>query len=258
LTPNKLYKARLHFAEISPYVSAVGDRQFNVTLNGAQVLTNFDLLTVAGAKFRAVTSQFNVTTDSAGQIALQFSKGAAGEPTCCGIEIFAYTNTAPSLAAIPNKTVNAGATLVFTNTATDADLPADALAFTLTADPGGATITPAGVFAWTAPVVLTPQTNSATVRVTDNGTPALSEAKSFTITVVPPPRLSSTALTNGVMTLTWSTYPGKTYRILYKDDLNAPSWTPAGSDSVAASYLLSGTDTNLLGQQRFYRVMQVN
>jgi hypothetical protein len=258
LTLNKLYKARLHFSEISPFVSAIGDRQFNVALNGAQVLTNFDLLAVAGAKFRAVTRQFNVTTDSAGQIALQFSKGAAGEPTCCGIEIFAYTNTAPSLAAIPNKTVNAGATLVFTNTATDADLPADTLAFTLTANPGGATITPAGVFTWIAPAVLTPQTNTATVRVTDNGTPALSDAKPFTIAVVPPPVLSSAALTNGVMNLTWSAYPGKTYRLVYKSDLNAPDWTPAGLDSVAAGYQLSGNDTTLVGQQRFYRVVQLN
>ncbi len=60
------------------------------------------------------------------------------------------------------------------------------------------------------------------------------------------------------MNLTWSTYPGKIYRIVYKADLNAPSWEPAGPDSVAAGYLLSGSDTNLLAQQRFYRVMQVN
>jgi hypothetical protein len=257
LTPSKLYKARLHFAEISPFVSAVGDRQFNVTLNGAQVLTNFDLLAVAGAKFRAVTRPFNVTTDSAGQIALQFSKGAAGEPTCSGIEIFAYTNAAPALTAIPNKTVNAGATLVFTNTATDADLPADTLAFTLPLKPVGATLTPDGVFSWTAPAVLAPQTNSVSVRVTDNGTPPLSDAKLFTITVVPPPRLSSVTLTNGVMNFTWNTYPGETYRMVYKPDLNAPAWTPVGPDTVAAGYLLSGSDTNLVGQQRFYRVMQV-
>jgi hypothetical protein len=257
LAPSKLYKARLHFAEISPFVSAVGDRQFNVTLNGAQVLTNFDLLAVAGAKYRAVTRQFNVTTDAAGQIALQFSKGAAGEPTCCGIEIFAYTNTAPSLAAIPNQTVNAGATLVFTNTATDADLPADTLAFTLPLKPAGATITLDGVFSWTAPAVLTPQTNSVSVRVTDNGTPPLSDAKLFTITVVPPPSLSSVTLTDGALNFTWNTYPGKTYRMVYKSDLNAPAWTPVGPDTVAAGYLLSGSDTNLVDQQRFYRVMQV-
>ena len=258
LTPSKLYKARLHFAEISPFVSAAGDRQFNVALNGTQVLTNFDLLAAAGAKFRAITRQFNVTTDSAGQIALQFSVGAAGQPTCCGIEILGYTNTAPSLAAIPNKTVNAGATLVFTNTATDADLPADTLAYTLPVNPGGATLTPGGVFTWTAPVVLTPQTNSATVRVADNGSPVLTDSKSFTMAVVPPPRLSAATMTNGVMSLTWSAYPGKSYRILYKNDLGASSWTPVGSDSVAAGYLLSGSDTNVVDQQRFYRVMQVN
>ena len=131
LLSNQLYKARLHFAEISPYVAAIGDRQFNVALNGVQVLTNFDVLAATGAKFRATTRQFNVTTDSAGQITLQFSKGAAFEPTCSGIEVFPYINTAPSLAAIPNKTVNAGATLVFTNTATDADLPPDTLTFSL-------------------------------------------------------------------------------------------------------------------------------
>ena len=43
-----------------------------------------------------------------------------------------------------------------------------------------------------------------------------------------------------------------------KDDINAPSWTPLGTDSVAAGYALSRTDTNALSQQRFYRVMQVN
>ena len=258
LTPNGLYKARLHFAEISPWVSAVGDRQFNVTLNGSQVLTNFDLLAVAGTKFRAITRQFNIAADSTGQIALQFSKGAAGEPTCCGIEVFAYINTAPSLAAIPNKTVNAGATLVFTNTATDADLPADTLTFSLPVAPSGATITNTGVFAWTAPQVLTPQTNSVTVRVTDNGTPPLSNSKSFTVVTVPPPRISSARMTNSVMSCAWSTYPGKTYRVLYKADIMAPSWTPLGTDSVAAGYTLSRSDTNAPNQQRFYKVMQVN
>ena len=144
LLSNKLYKARLHFAEISPSVNAVGDRQFNVALNGVQVLTNFDLLAATGAKFRATTRQFNVTTDSAGRITLQFSKGAAFEPTCSGLEIFPYTNTAPALAAIPNQTVNAGATLLFTNTATDADLPPDTLTFTLFTGPAGAATTAAG------------------------------------------------------------------------------------------------------------------
>ena len=258
LTPAKLYKARLHFAEISPLVSAIGDRQFNVAINGSQVLTNFDLLAAAGAKFRAITRQFNVTTDSAGQLAWQFSKGAAGEPTCGGIEVFGYTNTAPVLAAVSNQTVNAGATLVFTTTATDADIPADTLTFTLTVAPSGAAITPAGVFSWTAPQVLSPQTNSVTVRVADNGSPSLSNTKSFTIAVVPPPRVLSGTNVNGAFQLTSTTYPGRTYRVQYKDDLSASSWTILGSDTVATGYSLSVTDSSPSSRQRFYRVVQVN
>ena len=127
--------------------------------------------------------------------------------------------------------------LVFTNTATDADLPPDTLTFSLTSGPAGAAITPAGVFSWTAPQVSTPQTNSATVRVTDNGTSPLSASRSFTIAVVPPPKISSCAVSNSAVNLTWSTYPGKTYRMLYKDALDAPSWTPLGSDSVSARLL---------------------
>jgi len=229
-----------------------------VAINGSQVLTNFDLLAAAGAKFRAITRQFNVTTDSAGQLAWQFSKGAADEPTCSGIEVFGYTNTAPVLAAISNQTVNAGATLVFTTAATDADIPADTLTFTLTVAPSGAAITPAGVFSWTAPQVLSPQTNSVTVRVADNGSPSLSNTKSFTIAVVPPPRVLSGTNVNGAFQLTSTTYPGRTYRVQYKDDLSASSWTILGSDTVATGYSLSVTDSSPSSRQRFYRVVQVN
>ncbi len=258
LTPNKLYKARLHFAEISPYVAAIGDRQFNVVLNGVQVLTNFDVLAAAGAKFRATTRQFNVAADSAGQITLQFSKGAAFEPTCSGLEIFPYTNTAPTLAAIPNQTVNAGATLVFTNTATDADLPPDTLTFSLAAGPTGAAVTPAGVFSWLAPRPSAPQTYPVTVRVTNNGTPALNNSRSFTVTVVSAPSLSSCALSNNAISLTWNTYPGKIYSVQYKTNLNDSAWTPLGPDTPAAGYSASVADTNPPASQRFYRVVQAD
>jgi len=258
LASNKLYRARLHFAEISPYVSAIGDRQFNVSLNGVQVLTNLDLFAATGAKFRATTRQFNVTTDSAGQVTLQLSKGAAFEPTCSGLQIFSYTNTAPTLTAIPNKTVNAGATLVFTNTATDADLPPDTLTFALTSFPANAAITPAGAFSWPAPLVATLQTNSVAVRVTDSGTPALSDSRTFAITVVPPPKIASCALSNSVVNLTWSAFPGKSYRVEYKTNLDNGLWSPLGPDVGAAGYFTSVTDTNPPADQRFYRVVQTN
>ncbi|HVM48685.1 MAG TPA: malectin domain-containing carbohydrate-binding protein [Candidatus Acidoferrum sp.] len=258
LASNKLYKARLHFAEISPYVAAAGDRQFNVALNGIQVLTNFDVLAATGAKFRATTRQFNVTSDASGQITLQFSKGAAFEPTCSGLEIFPYTNTAPVLAAIPNQTVNAGAALVLTNTATDADIPADTLTFSLIAGPADASVSPAGIFSWTAPRVASPQTNSVTIRVADNGSPSLSNSKSFTIAVVPPPRVTSGAFTNAAFGLVWSTYPGKTYRVQFKDDLNASTWTTLGADVAAFGYSVSAIDPSPSIGQRYYRIVQLN
>jgi hypothetical protein len=81
----------------------------------------------------------------------------------------------------------------------------------------------------------------------------------FTIfPVVPPPKLTSVKMINSAVSFIWSTYPGKTYRVLYKDALNATSWTSLGSDSVAAGYARFRTDTNAPSHQRFYRVLQVN
>src|SRR5204863_6535169 len=66
----------------------------------------------------------------------------SGSPAQSTAETFNITvtelNTAPSLAAIGNKSVIEGTTLTFTATATDVDIPTNILSFTL--DPG----TPSG------------------------------------------------------------------------------------------------------------------
>ncbi|WP_322480436.1 malectin domain-containing carbohydrate-binding protein, partial [Thermogemmatispora sp.] len=46
LTAGAAYTVRLHFAET--YWSAAGKRVFNVSINGQQVLTNFDIYAAAG------------------------------------------------------------------------------------------------------------------------------------------------------------------------------------------------------------------
>ena len=59
-------------------------------------------------------------------------------------------NTAPVLAAIPPMSVNQNALLTFSASATDVDVPADALTYSLLGAPAGAIIHPAtGVFNWT-------------------------------------------------------------------------------------------------------------
>src|SRR5207253_4054942 len=94
-------------------------------------------------------------------------------------------NTAPVLAYIPNKAAREQTLLTFTALATDADLPAQTLTYTL--DPGapdGASINPTnGVFTWTPMEIQGPSTITLTVRVTDNGSPALTAFQNVIITV---------------------------------------------------------------------------
>jgi hypothetical protein len=71
LTAGASYTVRLHFAET--YWTAAGSRTFNVTINGQQVLTNFDILATAGAANKAVVEQFTTTADSTGKVTLQFT-----------------------------------------------------------------------------------------------------------------------------------------------------------------------------------------
>ena len=93
-------------------------------------------------------------------------------------------NHAPVLAAVSNQFASVLLPLTLTNTATDSDKPAQLLAFTL--DPGapaGAVIRTNGVFNWLPSRSQAGSTNTITVRVTDNGYPALSDTKTFTVVV---------------------------------------------------------------------------
>ena len=95
-------------------------------------------------------------------------------------------NTAPVLAAIGNQTVNEGATLSFTATATDADLPAQSLSYSLDAASLalGMTINSStGAFSWTPSESQGGLTPSVTITVTDNGSGNLTDTETFTITV---------------------------------------------------------------------------
>lgn len=79
------YTVRLHFAEI--YYTTTGRRRFNVSINGMQVLTNFDILATAGAANKAIVQTFTTDADAAGQIIIQYSAGSADNPKSSGIEI---------------------------------------------------------------------------------------------------------------------------------------------------------------------------
>ena len=71
--------------------------------------------------------------------------------------------------------------------ATDPDLPANALTYSLIGAPVGATIDPGtGVFSWTPTEAQGPGIYPFTVRVTDDGTPSLDSAQPVVLTVTTP------------------------------------------------------------------------
>jgi hypothetical protein len=170
-------------------------------------------------------------------------------------------NTPPLLAAIPDKTVTLGQTLNFMVSATDADVPPQTLTYLLEGNlPSGAAIGAMnGLFTWTPTAQQTPGTNMFTLRATDSGVPPLSVARTFTVFVVGPPRISGiTPPINDVVMLTVPVIAGKTYRVEYKNNLSDATWTPLGGNRLAASTTLAIHDDIGSQPQRFYQVLVVD
>jgi hypothetical protein len=84
LSPGSSHMVRLHFAET--FFSTAGSRTFNVSINGTQVLTNFDVFAAAGAKNKAVIEQFTVNANTSGQYAIQFTS-VVNQSLLSGLEV---------------------------------------------------------------------------------------------------------------------------------------------------------------------------
>ena len=144
-------------------------------------------------------------------------------------------NRAPELAEIAPQSVDEGSELSFTASATDPDQPANGLSFSLVNAPSGAAMTPEGVFTWTPSNG--PASVAVTVRVTDNGSPALSDEQVVTVTVNNvAPSITAVGVPGGAIlagtpiSVTWSF-----------NDPGTETWTceiswDSGEPFVAASY----------------------
>ena len=84
-TSGSSHTVTLYFVE--NYVTASGQREFNVLINGTQELTNYDVYAAAGGQFKAVEKSFTTTANSSGQIVIEFSPGAVQNPMVSGIAI---------------------------------------------------------------------------------------------------------------------------------------------------------------------------
>ena len=167
------------------------------------------------------------------------------------------SNNPPVLAPIASRTVHADTTLMITNIPTDPDSPPQTLTFSLgTNAPAGTVLDPSsGVFSWTPGSPFINTTNPITVSVTDNGLPPLSDSKTFSVTVMPHPAFESVALSNSVLTLTWSAISNETYRVQYTTNLAGTNWSELSPDVAASGPTATQTDSVSSDLQRFYRIL---
>lgn len=166
------------------------------------------------------------------------------------------TNTPPVLAALTNITITAGQTLLVTNTATDSDVPAQTLTWSLATQPVGATInSTSGVIAWRPTVSQSPSTNLFKVLVTDTGIPSMSATQSFSVIVLRPafPIFSSPAIVSGAFHSVVTGNVGPDYLVYAATNLSG-GWQLLlqTNPTVLPFEFIDPNATNF--QQRYYRL----
>jgi uncharacterized repeat protein (TIGR01451 family) len=167
------------------------------------------------------------------------------------------TNSFPELAAVADRVIHAGATLVVSNFVAAAEPSTGAMIFSLAADaPAGASIDSAtGVLTWQTSDADVGSTNEFVVQVSADGNPTLTASQSFLVTVVTRPVIAAISVSEGVVSVTWGTVPGQSYRLEYSTNLTMPDWNAVVPDLVADGDSL--THSNLVGtnHNQFYRVL---
>jgi hypothetical protein len=141
-------------------------------------------------------------------------------------------NVAPVLFPIGNRMADEETLLTFTALASDSDVPANTLSFSLDEGaPAGAAIHPnTGVFTWTPTAQQAPGVYPVTIVVTDNGIPPLNAAETISVTVnditLTPPVLSLVTMSNGFFSFQVSGDAGPDYVIERSPALVPANWVP--------------------------------
>ena len=96
LTPSAFYTVRMHFSE--NFWNRAGARVFNVSINGAAALSNFDIFAAAGAINTAVVEEFTTKSDAHGTMTIAY-KGVVDNAKSSGLEILS-SPTPPNLPTV--------------------------------------------------------------------------------------------------------------------------------------------------------------
>ncbi|HTQ50695.1 MAG TPA: carbohydrate binding domain-containing protein, partial [Candidatus Acidoferrales bacterium] len=163
------------------------------------------------------------------------------------------TNIPPTIASVPNQTVNAGVILLVTNTATATDSPPAVLTFSpANTFPANAALnSSSGVFSWRPQVSQANSTNLIQVRAIDSGS-GLSAVGSFNVIVnaVTNPVIGSVNLVPGQVGMTVNGPQGPDYTLLTSSNLTTWQLLFTTNSPVMPFTFVT---TNLTNPAQFYR-----
>ncbi len=168
--------------------------------------------------------------------------------------IIPTTNTAPVLSAISDRVINVGVNMLVTNTATDADVPAQTLTYSLPAGPVNATLSASsGILNWRPLVTQANTTNQFSVVVADNGSPSMSATQSFNVVVNPLtlPTVTLPAVGAGQIGLSVNGQVGPDYAVQVSSNL--VDWTTILITNPVTVPFNWSINTGVLPMQ-FYRI----
>lgn len=171
------------------------------------------------------------------------------------LDLIVPSNAPPVLAVIPDRVVHAGTQLRLKASATDASTNALTYALLAGASAGAAIDQQTGQFTWQTPDAAAGTTNLFTVQVTDDGSPALSDTKTFAVTVVSRPLIAGITVQGGIVKVSWNAVPGQGYQLQCATNLNTNAWDAVLPEIVASGEVASHTNAIGTNLMQFYRVM---
>ncbi|MCF7763615.1 MAG: immunoglobulin domain-containing protein [Verrucomicrobia bacterium] len=204
LSATRTFSVRVFEVNAAPTLAPVSDQSIEagtplvVNLSGTDPDLPANALTYSltsgptGAQVNPTTGQFSWTPpttagDTTANVTVQVSDN--GSPALTASQTFkvavSVSNKVPTFAVVADQTVDEGRPLSFSVLATDSDVPAQTLTYSLAPGaPAGASIDPGtGQISWTPTEAQGPAVVSITVRAVDNGTPALTASTTVSITV---------------------------------------------------------------------------
>jgi hypothetical protein len=166
-------------------------------------------------------------------------------------------NTRPTLQAIPDQSVHYGTPISIQAVASDPDLPRNLLTFSIAQGPTDLSINPTnGLITWT-PAQTQVGTHPVQIRVSDDGTPSLSDTVTFQITVSGAgSRLDISELVSGLFQVTISGDIGYEYELQKSVDL--VHWDKLFQFRLSTSPLPYIDPESAGNSLRFYRLKLIN